>query len=163
MITDQPVGEKNMINIGNSAPDFTLKDHNKNDVTLSQYKEHKNVILSWHVLSFTSGWTDQVSLFRAAYSNFTEKDTQVLGISTNASASQAAYSASLGNIPYPILSDFYPQGKVAKSYGIFNEKTGTSFRSIVIIDKGGIIRFKRVYTKASDINTDEILMEVDRL
>ena len=95
--------------------------------------------------------------------DFKEKNTQVLGISTNASASQAAYSASLGNIPYPILSDFYPQGAVAKSYGIFNKENGTSFRAIFVIDKKGIIRFKRIYTKASDIKTADILMEISKL
>lgn len=44
-----------MVNIGDPAPDFNLKDHNRDDVTLNQYKGEKNVILSWHVLSFTSG------------------------------------------------------------------------------------------------------------
>ena len=44
-----------MVNICDPAPDFNLKDHNRNDVTLNQYKGEKNVVLSWHVLSFTSG------------------------------------------------------------------------------------------------------------
>ena len=44
-----------MVNIGDPAPDFNLKDYNRDEVTLNQYKGEKNVILSWHVLSFTSG------------------------------------------------------------------------------------------------------------
>ena len=102
-------------------------------------------------------------MFRAAYPKFQERDTQVLGISTNARAAQTAYSASLGTIPYPILSDFWPHGTVAQSYGIFNEETGTSRRTVMVVDKEGIIRFKRVYTSAGDIDTADILAEVDKL
>ena len=43
-----------MAEVGQPAPDFTLTDHNQNEVTLSQYRG-QNVILSWHVNSFTSG------------------------------------------------------------------------------------------------------------
>ena len=44
-----------MSEVGQSAPDFTLTDHNQNEVTLSQYRGQKNVVLSWHVHSFTGG------------------------------------------------------------------------------------------------------------
>ena len=69
----------------------------------------------------------------------------------------------MGNITYPLLSDFYPHGKVAQLYAIFNEETGTSRRAVIVIDKEGIIRFKRVYTSAADIKIDDILAEVDKL
>ena len=69
----------------------------------------------------------------------------------------------MGNIPYPILSDFYPHGRVAQLYGIFNEETGTSRRAVIVVDKQGTIRFKRVYASAGDINTADVLAEVDKL
>ena len=69
----------------------------------------------------------------------------------------------MGNITYPILSDFYPHGKVAQLYGIFNEETGTSRRAVIVVDKEGIVRFKRVYTSAADIHTADILAEVDMI
>ena len=73
---------------------------------------------------------------------------------------QNAYSVSLGNIPYPILSDFYPHGGVARQYGVFNDDTGVSFRAIFVVDKDGVVRFKRVYTSAGDISIDEVLAAV---
>ena len=69
----------------------------------------------------------------------------------------------MGNIPYPILSDFYPHGRVAQLYGIFNEEIGTSRRAVIVVDKQGTIRFKRVYASAGDIDTADILAEVDKL
>lgn len=92
-----------------------------------------------------------------------EKDTQVLGISANAKPAQAAFSTSLGGIPYPILSDFYPHGEVSQAYGVFNESMGTPLRAVIVIDKAGVIRFKRTYANATDLDTDDILAEVDKL
>ena len=69
----------------------------------------------------------------------------------------------MGNITYPLLSDFYPHGEVAQLYGIFNDKEGTSFRTVMLVDKQGIIRFKRVYARAADIEIADILAEVDKL
>ena len=92
-----------------------------------------------------------------------EKDTQVLGISANAKPVQAAFSTSLGGIPYPILSDFHPHGEVAQAYGVFNADMGTSLRAVIVIDKAGVIRFKRVYANVGDLQTDDILAEVDKL
>ena len=87
----------------------------------------------------------------------------MLGISTDARATQNAFSVAMGNISYPLLSDFYPHGKVAQLYGIFNEQQGTSFRAVLVVDKQGVVRFKRVYTQASDIQIADILAEVDGL
>ena len=69
----------------------------------------------------------------------------------------------LGGIPYPILSDFHPKGRVAELYGIYDQVKGTARRSVIIIDKTGMIRFKRIYTSAADIYTADILAEVDKL
>jgi alkyl hydroperoxide reductase subunit AhpC len=74
-----------------------------------------------------------------------------------------------------LLSDFHPHGKVIKSYGLFNDEKGTSFRAVVIVDKGGIIRFKRTYTSVltpgasgqgivrSDLDPADILTEVENI
>ena len=67
---------------------------------------------------------------------------------------------SLGNIPYPILSDFYPHGEVARQYGVFNDETGVSFRAIFVVGTDGTVRFKRVYTSAGDVSIDEVLAAV---
>ena len=92
-----------------------------------------------------------------------ERDTQVLGISTDTKATQTACTTSMGGIPYPVLSDFYPHGGVAKLYGIFNEDRGTANRSVFVIDKEGIVRFGRTYASAADVKPADILAEVDKL
>ncbi len=92
-----------------------------------------------------------------------EKDTQVLGISANAKPVQAAFSTSLGGIPYPVLSDFHPHGAVCRSYGVYDDGRGTPKRSVFLIDKQGVARFARVYADMSELDLDEVISEVDRL
>ena len=92
-----------------------------------------------------------------------EKDTQVLGISTDAKPTQTAYATSLGNLPYPLLSDFHPKGVVANACDVYNDERGTSDRAILIVDKKGIIRYRRVYASAADINVEDLLGEIEKL
>ncbi len=94
---------------------------------------------------------------------FEEKNAQVLGISCDARPSQTAYSASLGGIPYPLLADFHPKGAVTQAYGIYNEERGAPNRAVFIVDTEGIVRFKRVYDNAIDLDPKDILAELDKL
>ena len=98
-----------------------------------------------------------------ANSDFEGKDTQVLGISTDARATQTAFATTLGNVPYPVLTDFHPKGNVSRLYGVYNEQRGTANRSVIIIDKAGTVRFKHVYADMSELSVAEILAEVDSL
>ena len=149
-----------MIETGKLAPDFTLIDHNGDEVTLSSYKNKKNVVLSFHILSFTGGWSHQVSLFRMNNSRFEEIDTQVLGIGTDSKPAQTAFATGLGGIPYPILSDFHPQGKVSDLFGVFNSDKGTPFRAVIIIDKNGVVRFSKTYESMAELVIDDLFDQV---
>ncbi len=93
---------------------------------------------------------------------FLEKDTQVLGISVDSRAVQKAFCSSFGGVNYPVLSDFNPHGQVSKLYGVYNEERGTSRRSVFVIDKDGVVRFKHVYERGLP-DPEEILKEVESL
>ena len=90
-------------------------------------------------------------------------NTQVLGISTDPRPAQTACAAALGSLPYPLLSDFYPHGQVAQLYGVFNDARGVALRSVFLIDTAGVVRFKRVYQSAADIDRQELLDQVSKL
>ena len=86
-----------------------------------------------------------------------------MGISTDARATQTAYTTSLGGVPFPVLTDFHPHGKIAQAYGIFNDVNGAFRRSVIIIDKQGVIRFKKTYTTAAYLKVADILADVEKL
>jgi glutaredoxin len=69
---------------------------------------------------------------------------QVLGISVDSKDCLRAWAESLGGITYPLLSDFWPHGRVAEMYGVLREE-GYSERAIFVIDKQGIIRYVDVH------------------
>ena len=152
-----------MIKIGSKAPNFKLPAHNGEPIELKDFEGTQNLILSFHIFSFTGGWTHQVSSFRLYNEDFEEADTQVLGISCDARPTQVAFASSLGSIPYPILADFHPHGAVSKEYEVFDDVRGTPKRAIVIIDKNGIVKFSKIYDAVSDLDPKDILKEIKKL
>ena len=89
--------------------------------------------------------------------------TQVLGLSVDSVPSLKAWADSLGGITYPLLSDFYPHGKVAEMYGVLRPE-GYTERAIFVLDKQGIIRYVDVHDIDKQPNNDElfrVLTEVD--
>jgi peroxiredoxin len=78
---------------------------------------------------------------------FEEEDTQVLGISVDSTDTNRAWAESLGVENVLLLSDFWPHGEVAQSYGVLREQ-GFTERATFIVDREGLVRFKHVY----DIN-----------
>lgn len=70
--------------------------------------------------------------------------TQVLGLSVDSVPCLKAWAESLGGITYPLLSDFFPHGQVAQTYGVLRSE-GHSERAIFVVDKQGIIRYVDVH------------------
>lgn len=82
--------------------------------------------------------------FNRALPEFSQLDTQVLGISVDSVPCNTAWQESLGGLDYPLLSDFYPHGGVAQQYGVLREE-GYTERALIVIDKTGVIRYIDVH------------------
>jgi peroxiredoxin len=87
-----------------------------------------------------------------------EEDTQVLGISVDSTATNAAWAESLGVANLLLLSDFWPHGEVAQAYGVLREQ-GFTERATFVVDKGGILRFAHIYD-INELPDNEALFEV---
>jgi alkyl hydroperoxide reductase subunit AhpC len=82
-----------------------------------------------------------------------------VGISIDHIPALRAWSESVGNITFPLLSDFWPHGEIARRYGVFREDRGMTERAIVIIDKAGIVRYVDVH-ELTEQPDEEQLFEV---
>jgi glutaredoxin len=88
--------------------------------------------------------------------------TQVLGLSVDSVPCLQAWAESLDGISYPLLSDFFPHGQVARTYGILRSD-GKSERAIFVIDKNRIIRYVDVHDIDEQPDNDELFRVLEEL
>jgi peroxiredoxin len=132
------------LKVGDNAINFSLEDQNEHEFKLSDFKG-KRVLLSFHPLAWTSVCAEQMKSLEANRSTFDVFNTLAVGVSIDTVPSKHAWAESLGIKHTRLLSDFWPHGKVAESYGIFRAKDGFSERANIIIDEKQKILFFKVY------------------
>jgi mycoredoxin-dependent peroxiredoxin len=128
------------LEVGTTAPDFTLKDQNNQLVTLSEFRGKKNVLIVFYPLAFTGTCQGELCAVRDELPKFENEDSAILAISVGASPTHKIWAAEQGYL-FPLLADFWPHGAVAQAYGVFNEDLGFANRGTFLVDKAGIIRF----------------------
>jgi peroxiredoxin len=124
--------------VGEPAPDFTLKDQGGNDVTLSSYRGAQNVVLVFYPFTFTGVCEGELCSLRDDISDFETSSAQVLAISCDSRYAQQQWAQAHG-FTFPVLSDFWPHGAVARAYGVFNEQLGCANRVTFVIDRHGVV------------------------
>ena len=137
------IGMEFKFKIGDVAPDFTLPS-TFGDINLCEYRGKKNVLLAFYPMDFTPTCIKELTLFKEEYSRIAGWETEVLGISVDHIHAHRVFAASLGTLPYPLVSDWFRE--LVHQYGIFNEKSHTAKRCVVVIDKDGIIRYIGEFT-----------------
>lgn len=126
------------IEVGQSAPDFTLKDQHGNEVSLSSFRDEKAVVLVFYPFTFTGVCEGELCSLRDDLAAFETGDAQVIAVSCDSRHSQRIWSEQQG-YTFPVLSDFWPHGAVAKSYGVFNDELGCANRATFVIDRNGTV------------------------
>ena len=153
------------IQIGDPAPDFTLYDSDKKQITLSEFRG-QNVLLLFYPVAFTSTCTKELCSTRDNISFYNDAHAQVLAISVDTVYSLAKYKVEQ-NLNFPLLSDFNKEVSTAWGclYETFNYgMKGVSKRSAFVIDQNGIVRYAEVLENASDLpNFDAIQKTLSKL
>lgn len=140
------------IQVGQAAPDFTLFDHEKNQVSLASLKG-KNVLLLFFPQAFTSVCTKELCGVRDNIGMYQHANASVFGISVDSVFTLGKFKEEQ-QFNFPLLSDFNKE--VSAAYGslyqdwILNMR-GVSKRSAFVIDKEGIVRYAEVLESAGDV------------
>jgi peroxiredoxin len=132
------------IAVGQSAPEFALKDQSQQEVKLADFRGKKNVVLVFYPLDWSPVCTNEHACFVNDMKNFEQLDAQVLGLSVDSVWSHKAYAEKMG-IRYPLLADFHPRGAVAGKYGMYLEDRGITGRAIAVINKAGKVAWFKQY------------------
>lgn len=132
------------IEIGQEAPDFALKDQNGEVRRLSDYRGDKNVVVVFYPLAFSGICTAELCQLRDDLPSFHNDDVATLAVSIDSPYVLRAFADRQG-YEFPLLSDFWPHGQVAKAYGVFNEERGFANRGTFIVDRQGVVRYLTVH------------------
>lgn len=140
------------IQAGQQAPDFTLRNSEKQDVTLSDLKG-KNVVLLFYPLAFTGVCTAELCSMRDNIAEYNGLDAQVLAVSVDSIYTLDKFKKEQG-YNFPLLSDFNKE--VSAAYGSLYENfgygmKGVSKRSAFVIDKEGTVRYAEVLEDAGKV------------
>jgi peroxiredoxin len=145
--TLKPIDSVLKVKVGVQAPNFSLLSISGEKVSLSQFRGKKNVVLSFVPAAWTPVCSDQWPGYNIAKDIFNQYDAILLGITVDNIPTLFAWTNQMGQLWFPVLSDFWPHGAVAKKYGVLRS-SGVSERALFVIDKKGMIRYIDVH----DIN-----------
>jgi peroxiredoxin len=143
------------LNVGDPAPDFTLRDENNEEWTLSAHRG-RNLVLVFYPLDFSPTCTGELKDLAAVAEKYDAAGAEVVGISVDSRWAHAAFKKH-ENLTATLLSDFQPRGEVARIYDAFLDIPGIATRATYVIDKDGVIRQKIVTSPAEARNQDEYL------
>jgi peroxiredoxin len=131
------------VDVGDVAPDFILRDQNNQEVSLSQFKGEKNVLIVFYPLAFSRVCSGELCSLRDDLPRFQNERVQVLTISVDSFYAHKIWAEREG-FDFPLLSDFWPHGEVAQEYGVFDERRGFAKRGTFLVDIAGVVRWQTV-------------------
>lgn len=158
----KPVDSKLRFRVGDKAPDFTLPAVAGGQVSLHDYLLKKNVVISFVPAAWTPVCSDQWPGYNIVQDIFDQHDAILLGVSVDNIPSQFAWINQMGTLWFPVLSDFWPHGAVARMYGVLRSN-GVSERALFVIDKKGIIRYIDVHDINKRPRLEILVKELDKL
>ena len=136
------------VEIGSTAPDFTLPDHERRSVTLSQFRGQP-AVLAFFPAAFSSVCTKELCTFRDGLSQLGALRAQVLGISVDTFFALKAFHDQQA-LTFPLLSDFNKE--VIRQYDVFKDEMvglkGIAKRAVFVIDGAGVVRHREVLEDA---------------
>jgi peroxiredoxin Q/BCP len=136
-LLDSLLGNGTGLGAGDRAPAFTLADQDGKPVALADFLGKRNVVVYFYPKDDTPGCTRESCAFRDQYDDFVDAGAEVIGISSDGSASHRAF-ADKHSLPFTLLSD--PGGKVRKAFQVPSSLGVLPGRVTYVIDKEGVIR-----------------------
>jgi peroxiredoxin len=143
------------VEVGDEAPDFTLRNELNEKWTLSEHRG-QNVVLVFYPLSFSGVCTHELHQLTDRRDQFDAAGAAVVGISVDSKYVQNAFKRDEG-LDATLLADFNPRGEVARKYGVWMEEWGYANRGTFVIDKEGKVAHKVVTDPTTARDPEESL------
>jgi mycoredoxin-dependent peroxiredoxin len=131
------------VGVGELAPDFTLVDQYGVDISLSSVRDLKNAVVVFYPAAFSGICRGELREIRDSLEDFQDDDIQVFAISCDSMYTLRVWADAEGHF-FPLLSDFWPHGAVARRYGVLNDEDGFPLRGTFLLDPHGRIVWAEV-------------------
>ena len=158
----KPVDSVLKVKVGESAPDFTLKAVSGKIVSLYDFRGRKNVVISFVPAAWTPVCSDQWPGYNIISDIFENNDAVLLGITVDNIPTLFSWTNQMGNLWFEVLSDFWPHGTVAASFGVLRSD-GVAERALFVIDKKGFIRYIDVHNINQRPPLENLVRELEKL
>lgn len=153
--------ETSILKAGAKAPDFTLKATPDQELSLVDLRD-RPVVLAFYPADFSPVCSDQLAVYNAIIDEFRAHDAQLIAISVDGVWCHLAFAHDR-KLCFPLLADFEPKGAVARAYGAYSEREGTSERALFVIDGDGRIAWSYLSPMGVNPGADGILEALERL
>lgn len=140
--------------VGAEAPDFAIRNQHGEQVRLSAFRDRRNVVLVFYPFAFSGVCTGELCEIRDRLSVFEDAAAEVLAVSCDPVYALRAW-ADQEKYQFSLLSDFWPHGGVASSYGVFEADRGCAARGTFVIDRTGTVRWSVVNAYLEARNLDD--------
>lgn len=129
--------------LGEPTPDFTLVDQYGADVSLSSVRGQRNAVIVFYPAAFSGICRGELRSIRDGLEDFQTDDIQVFTVSCDSMYTLRAWADAEGHF-FPLLSDFWPHGAVARRYGVFDDTDGFALRGTFLLDRDGRLVWSEV-------------------
>jgi peroxiredoxin Q/BCP len=147
------------LKVGDKAPAFSGAASDGSTVSLSDFRDTKNLVLYFYPMDNTPGCTREARAFRDAAARFGKLETAIVGVSTQGVDSHRRFSAN-NELPFPLVAD--TDKRISTAYGVLKDNGKTAERATFLIDRKG--RIRGVWPRVSITgHADEILKAVKEL
>jgi peroxiredoxin len=146
---------------GTPAPDFQLPTTPDQRVSLSDFRG-KPVILMFYPADWSPVCSDQAALYNELLPEFHRFDAELLGISVDGVWCHLAFAKDR-KLHFPLLADFEPKGRVARTYGVYRRRDGFSERALFVINPEGVLHWSYVSPIGVNPGADGILNALEEL
>ena len=146
------------VDVGAKAPDFTLQNQDRENVTLSEELKKGPVVLAFFPAAFSGTCQKEMCTFRDSAADLNKVNAKVLGVSTDTFFALKAWGDQQ-KLNFPLLSDYNKD--VIRKYGVVNPDMiglkDIAKRSVFVIDRSGTIRHREVLDDArNEPNYDDV-------
>ena len=131
------------LSVGTEAPDFALKNQHGQTVRLSDLRGQRAALVVFYPWAFSGICGGELHAMQEQLPELDSDEVALITVSTDSMYALRTFADREG-FTFPMLSDFWPHGEVAQSYGVLHPDVGVALRATFLVDRDGILRWSVV-------------------